>query len=93
MIAIIDYGVGNLFSLRSSLDMIGAEAVVTSNADEIRKCKKCGKDFIVVKKFQALGFNHFVDIVCPYCNQVVDSSLFFYVDTFRIGEGESESCD
>lgn len=40
MIAIVDYGVGNLFSLRSSLDMIGAEAVVTSNADEIRKCKK-----------------------------------------------------
>lgn len=58
------------------------------NNNEIRKCKKCGKDFIVVKKFQALGFNHFVDIVCPYCNQVVDSSLFFYVDTFRIDEGE-----
>lgn len=58
--------------------------------NEIRKCKKCGKDFIVVKKFQALGFNHFVDIVCPYCHQVVDSSLFFYVDTFRIGEGESK---
>lgn len=30
MIAIIDYGVGNLFSLRSSLRMIGAEAEVTS---------------------------------------------------------------
>ncbi len=31
MIAIIDYGVGNLFSLRSSLREIGAEAVVTSD--------------------------------------------------------------
>lgn len=31
MIAIIDYGVGNLFSLRSSLKEIGAEAVVTSD--------------------------------------------------------------
>ncbi len=40
MIAIIDYGVGNLFSLRSSLDMIGAEAKVTSDPDEIKKCEK-----------------------------------------------------
>ena len=31
MIAIVDYGVGNLFSLNSSLGMIGAEAVVTSD--------------------------------------------------------------
>ena len=35
MIAIIDYGVGNLFSLRSSLAMIGAEAVVTGDPGEI----------------------------------------------------------
>ena len=32
MIAIVDYGVGNLFSLRSSLAAIGAEAVVTGDA-------------------------------------------------------------
>lgn len=32
MIAIIDYGVGNLFSLKSSLGMIGAQAVVTGDA-------------------------------------------------------------
>ena len=36
MIAIIDYGVGNLFSLKSSLSMIGAEAVVSGDADSIR---------------------------------------------------------
>ena len=35
MIAIIDYGVGNLFSLRSSLSMIGAEAMVTGCREEI----------------------------------------------------------
>ena len=40
MIAIIDYGVGNLFSLRSSLDMIGAESVVTSDPDVIRSSDK-----------------------------------------------------
>ena len=36
MIAIIDYGVGNLFSLKSSLKQLGLEAVVTADADVIR---------------------------------------------------------
>lgn len=40
MIAIIDYGVGNLFSLKSSLGMIGADARVTGDADEIRRADK-----------------------------------------------------
>ncbi len=40
MIAIIDYGVGNLFSLRSSLDMIGADSMVTSDPDLIRSADK-----------------------------------------------------
>ena len=35
MIAIVDYGVGNLFSLRSSLRAIGQDAVVTAKSDEI----------------------------------------------------------
>jgi len=40
MIAIVDYGVGNLFSLKSSLGMIGADALVTGDADEIRRADK-----------------------------------------------------
>lgn len=36
MIAIIDYGVGNLFSLKSSLAAIGQEAVVTRDRAAIR---------------------------------------------------------
>lgn len=36
MIAIVDYGVGNLFSLRSSLGFIGQEAIISSDAAEIR---------------------------------------------------------
>ena len=36
MVAIIDYGVGNLFSLRSSFAAIGAEAEVTSDPETIR---------------------------------------------------------
>ena len=40
MIAIIDYGVGNLFSLKSSLAMIGAQAVVTGDADVLRSAER-----------------------------------------------------
>jgi len=40
MIAIVDYGVGNLFSLKSSLSMIGASAIVTRNADDLRAADK-----------------------------------------------------
>ena len=39
-IAVIDYGVGNLFSLSSSLAMIGADAVVTSDPAVIRAADK-----------------------------------------------------
>ena len=40
MIAIIDYGVGNLFSLTSSLKFIGANAVVTDDKEIIRSADK-----------------------------------------------------
>ena len=40
MIAIIDYGVGNLFSLQSSLRAIGAEAKVTNKMEEIRQADR-----------------------------------------------------
>lgn len=40
MIAIIDYGVGNLFSLQSSLKYIGQEAVVTSDPETIRSADR-----------------------------------------------------
>ena len=39
-IAIVDYGVGNLFSLCSSLDYIGVEAEVTSDAEKIRNAPR-----------------------------------------------------
>ena len=40
MIAIIDYGVGNLFSLKSSFAAIGAETVVTGDPAVIRDAEK-----------------------------------------------------
>lgn len=39
-VAVIDYGVGNLFSLCSSLKYVGAEAVVTADADELAAADK-----------------------------------------------------
>lgn len=35
MIAIIDYGAGNLFSVKNALDFIGEESIITSNSKEI----------------------------------------------------------
>ena len=40
MIAIVDYGVGNLFSLKSSLAAIGADAVVTADAAVLQSAGK-----------------------------------------------------
>jgi len=40
MIAVVDYGVGNLFSLESSLKLVCAKSVVTSDPDVIRSADK-----------------------------------------------------
>ncbi len=40
MIAIIDYGVGNLFSLQSSLKAIGEDAAVTADKELINSCSR-----------------------------------------------------
>ena len=50
MIAIIDYGVGNLFSLSHSLTHIGAEAIVTGDAEAILRA-----DHVVLPGVGAFG--------------------------------------
>ncbi len=40
MIAIIDYGLGNLFSLSSSLKALGAEAVITSDVEVMAQAER-----------------------------------------------------
>ena len=40
MVTIIDYGVGNLFSLKSSFSFIGESATVTGDEEEIAKAEK-----------------------------------------------------
>ena len=64
-IAIIDYGVGNLFSLASSLKAVGAEAIVTGDPDEIRKADKLilpgvGAFEDAAKKLRATGLDKII---------------------------------
>ncbi len=40
MIAIVDYGVGNLFSLKSSFEAIGVDVKITGNAEDIINADK-----------------------------------------------------
>ena len=40
MIAIVDYGVGNLFSVASSLRAIGADSMIAETPGEIRSADK-----------------------------------------------------
>lgn len=39
-VAIIDYGAGNVFSVTSALKRLGCEAVITADADEIRRADR-----------------------------------------------------
>lgn len=62
MIAVIDYGVGNLFSLTSSLNMIGAKCIVTADPDKIKKADKLllpgvGAFADAINKLTALGLD------------------------------------
>ena len=40
MIAIIDYGAGNIFSVKNALDFIGLESKLTNNEEEIRSADR-----------------------------------------------------
>ena len=37
MIAIVDYGAGNIFSVKNALDYLGIDGKLTADAEEIRK--------------------------------------------------------
>ena len=65
MIAIIDYGVGNLFSLVSSLKAIGEDAIITKNCEDIKKADKLilpgvGAFGDAIKKFEESGLKDIV---------------------------------
>lgn len=62
MIGIVDYGVGNLFSLKSSIEYIGEELIVTSDKDVLEKADKIilpgvGAFGDAILKLQATGLD------------------------------------
>ncbi len=65
MIAIIDYGVGNLFSLKSSFDFLGLETVVTNKTGTIKNASHIilpgvGAFGDAVKKLEDTGMKDFL---------------------------------
>lgn len=70
MIAIIDYGVGNLFSLNSSFHAIGAEVVVTADPEVIRSA-----DRIVLP-----GVGAFADAAEKLCKSGLDQTILKEVE-------------
>lgn len=65
MVGIIDYGVGNLFSLQSSFRAIGEEAFVSGNAEELIKADRLvlpgvGAFEDAANKLRASGLDGFV---------------------------------
>lgn len=65
MIAIVDYGVGNLFSLRCSLESLGLDTVVTSDPKVIRNAERVilpgvGAFGDAVDKLRATGLDRIV---------------------------------
>lgn len=65
MIAVVDYGVGNLFSLSSSLKAIGADVVVTGDKEEI-----CKADKIILP-----GVGAFADAAAKLCENGLDEVI------------------
>lgn len=62
MVAIVDYGVGNLFSLESSLSAIGADVVVTADTDVLKSAHQIilpgvGAFEDAAKKLRATGLD------------------------------------
>ncbi|MFV0401098.1 MAG: imidazole glycerol phosphate synthase subunit HisH [Oscillospiraceae bacterium] len=65
MIAIVDYGVGNLFSMKCSLDYIGADCAVTADPETIRAAEKLilpgvGAFGDAISKLRATGLDQVV---------------------------------
>ena len=77
MIAIVDYGVGNLFSLAGSFAEIGEAAVVTGDPDVIRSC-----DHVVLDtgKLSELALDDYAAVVSVFDN------LFGHCDVFLVGK-------
>mgnify|MGYP004646287707 CR=1 FL=1 len=96
MITIIDYGVGNLFSLISSLKMIGADAVATSDPDAIKEADKLilpgvGAFADAIEKLKASGLDALIKQQAQAGKDIMGICLgmqLLFEKSFEYGEHE-----
>ena len=73
MTAIIDYGVGNLFSLRSSFAAIGEEAIVTGESGKISDA-----DRVILP-----GVGAFADAYAKLCETGMAAVSYTHLDVYK----------
>ncbi|MDD4839925.1 MAG: imidazole glycerol phosphate synthase subunit HisH [Clostridia bacterium] len=96
MIAIVDYGVGNLFSIKSSLNFLGLENKVTNDANEIAEADRVilpgvGAFKDAIDKLKASGLDkvlkQFVETGKPLLGICLGMQMLFE-KSFEYGEHE-----
>ena len=93
-IAIVDYGVGNLFSLRSSLSAIGADAVISGDRATLAACDRIilpgvGAFGDAADKLRATGLDHFLTEQAAAGKQLMGICLgmqLLFERSFEFGE-------
>ena len=96
MITIIDYGAGNLFSLISSLKMIGADAVATSDPEAIKAADKLilpgvGAFADAIEKLKASGLDELIKQQAQAGKDIMGICLgmqLLFEKSFEYGEHE-----
>ena len=96
MVGIVDYGVGNLFSLRSSLIAIGADAIVSSDPKELHRADRIllpgvGAFGDAAQKLQSSGLAEFLKEEASYGKPLLGICLgmqLLFEKSFEYGEHE-----
>ena len=96
MVAIVDYGVGNLFSLCCSLKAIGVDACITSDVEEIKKSDRIilpgvGAFGDAIKKLEQTGLDKVVKEEAKNGKKILGICLgmqLLFEKSFEYGEHE-----
>lgn len=96
MLAIVDYGVGNLFSLKSSLASLGTEVVVTSDAEVLKSADRIilpgvGAFEDAAKKLRATGLDKVIKDLAEKGKPLLGICLgmqMLFEKSFEYGEHE-----
>ncbi len=96
MVAIVDYGVGNLFSLLSSLKAIGVDGVVTGDADTLRSADRIilpgvGAFSDAIKKLKETGLADVITELAKEGKEIMGICLgmqLLFDKSFEYGEHE-----